>query len=42
MVNALEVVAGAAHEGIAETTKVGGVAHFFGKDVGDITFTSNC
>ncbi len=39
--NAFEVVAGATHERVLEAAEIGAVAHFFGEDVGDVTFATD-
>ncbi len=39
--NALKVVTGTAHEGVAEAAKICAVAHFFSEDVGDVEFSAD-
>ncbi len=39
--DSFKVVAGTAHEGVAEATEIRAVAHFFGEDVGDVEFSAD-
>jgi hypothetical protein len=39
--NALKVVTGPAHKGVAEATEISAVPHFLGEDVGDVTFPAD-
>ena len=41
MMNAFEVVAGAAHECIAKAAEVGAVLHFFGENIRDVALSAD-